>query len=134
MTWVRVRRSNWRDHVDCINPERLAWWAKTEKTLGAKRWPARTPDTWQESWATISQEIMSRQNQKVTEHSPKARKRRIRRTIMFYKTRFQILSFVSDADIFKDISVSIRKVRTVTHGSVSIPFFPTSLEYFKVFY
>ncbi|XP_045462511.1 uncharacterized protein LOC123672460 [Harmonia axyridis] len=53
--WARIRRRNWRDHVDRMPDNRLPKIAKTKRPNTA-RLPGRPPKRWYESWTSASQE------------------------------------------------------------------------------
>lgn len=36
VSWARTKRIGWKDHVNCMNRERLAKWSKTEIPLDTK--------------------------------------------------------------------------------------------------
>lgn len=54
--WIRARRREWRDHVDRMDTDRIAKWAKTQKP-NTKRPLGRPPKRWHDSWTSISQEL-----------------------------------------------------------------------------
>lgn len=54
MRWTRSRRRKWRDHIDRMEPEKLAKWAKMEKP-NTRRLKRRQLQKWKESWTSVSQ-------------------------------------------------------------------------------
>ena len=53
--WARVRRRQWRDHVDRMSETRMVKQAGT-KIPYTKRPPGRPPKRWKDSWTSVSQE------------------------------------------------------------------------------
>ncbi|XP_045466561.1 uncharacterized protein LOC123675258 [Harmonia axyridis] len=53
--WSRQRRRDWRDHVDRMESDRIAYICKNEQPRGRRK-PGRPPKRWAQSWFSSSAE------------------------------------------------------------------------------